>query len=107
MRNLGGLVVSNSGGHRGHQHQRVLHVPANLGTIDVNAFDHVLDVAVAGVRDQGDRMQEVVDDHRLEHVEFEVALRASESNRSGGAVNLSAHHGHGFALGGVHLAGHN
>src|SRR2546426_380743 len=37
-------------------------------------------------------MQEVVDDDRLENVEFEVALRAGESDGSGGAVYLHADH---------------
>ena len=53
-------------------------------------FDHELDEAVAGVGDQRDRVQEVVDDHRLEDVELEVALRAGEADGCRRAVNLRA-----------------
>ena len=52
-------------------------------------------------------MQEVVDDHGLEDVEFEVALGPGEAD--GGVVShdLAADHGHGFALGGIDLARHD
>ncbi len=85
---LRGFVVSNFRGQRRDQHQRVLDVPINLGAIHLDSLDHVLDVAMAGVSEQRDRMQEVVDDHRLENIEFEVALRPGESYRSGSAMNL-------------------
>ena len=52
-------------------------------------------------------MQKVVNDYRLKNVELEVALRASESDGGGGAVNLHADHGHSFALRRIHFARHD
>src|SRR3982075_2219683 len=86
--NLGGLVVSNLRSQRCHQHQGVLHIPIHLGAINLDAFDHVLDVSVARVCDQRDGVEEVVNDHRLENVKLEITLRASESDRSSCAMNL-------------------
>src|ERR1700720_2214367 len=96
MGDLRGRVVSHLRRERGYEHERVLHVPVQFGAIDLNAFDHVLHVSVAGVGDQGDGMQEVVNNHRLVNVKLEIALRACESYRSGCTVNLDAYHGHGF-----------
>ncbi len=107
MGDLRGLVVSHLRRQRGYEHQRVLHVPVQFGAIDLNAFDHVLHVSVAGICDQGDGMQEVVNHHRLVNVELEIPLRACESYRSGCPVNLNAYHGHGFRLCRVHLARHD
>ena len=80
---------------------------STLGAVDFDALDHVLDVAVAGVGDERDRVQEVVNDDRLVDVEFKVALRSGESDGGGCAVDLHADHGHGFALRGIHFAGHD
>ena len=54
MRYLGGLVVSDFRREGRHQHQVVLHVLVHLGAIDLNAFEHVFDIAVAGVGDECD-----------------------------------------------------
>ena len=62
---------------------------------------------MTGVRDQRDGMQEVVNHHRLKNVEFEITLRAGESDGGGGAVNLHADHGHSFALRRIHFARHD
>ena len=51
---LGSFVIADFRCEHGHQHERVLYVPINLGLIDLDAFDHVLDVAVASIRDQSD-----------------------------------------------------
>ena len=56
VRYLRGLVVSHFRSQRRDQHQRILHIPVHLGAIDFDAFDHVLDIAVAGVGDQSDRV---------------------------------------------------
>src|SRR5437868_3469138 len=68
---------------------------------------HLLDVAVARICDQSDRMQEVVNDYGLEHIELEVALRAGKSDGGRCTMNLYAHHGHSIARRGVYLAGHD
>src|SRR5579863_7993976 len=72
--NLRSLVVANFRSERRNQHERVLYIPINFSPVDLNSVDHVLDIAVACVCDQSDRMQEIVDDHRFENVEFKVAL---------------------------------
>ena len=52
-----------------------------IGTAIAQAFaDQGIEVAVAGVGDERDRVQEVVDDHRLEHVELEMSLAAQEKD---------------------------
>src|SRR3984957_10709836 len=107
MGDLRGLVVSNLGGERGDQHQRILDVPLHFGAVDLEALEHVFDITVAGVGDERDRVQKVVDNYRLEHVEFEVTLRAGESDGGSCAVNLYADHSHGFALRRIDLAGHD
>src|ERR1700689_3135256 len=107
MGDLRGFVVADFGSQRGYQHQRVLDVPVDFRAIDFDAFDHVLDVAVAGVCNQRDRLQEVVNDDWLEDVKFEVALGAGESDGGSCSVDLHADHSHGFALRGVDFAGHD
>ena len=62
---------------------------------------------MAGVGDQRDRVQEVVNHYRLVDVEFEVALGAGESDGGGGAVDLHADHGHGLGLRGIDFTGHD
>ena len=52
-------------------------------------------------------MQEVVDDHGLEDVELEVALRSGEAHGCRCAMNLGAHHGHRFRLRRIHFARHD
>jgi hypothetical protein len=67
----------------------------------------VLTERPAGIGEQPHGVQDVVDDHRLAHVELEVAPAAGHGH--GGVVphHLDADHDHGLALGGVDLAGHD
>ncbi len=104
---LGGFVVAHFRRQGGYEHQGILYVPIDFAAINFDTVDHVFDVAVAGVGDEGDRMQEVVDDDRLVDVEFEVTLRTGEADGCGCAVNLDANHGHGLALRGIYFAGHD
>ena len=59
------------------------------------------------VSQQANRLQEVVNAHRHKHVQFKVALGSSHTNCHIVTHYLYRNHGHGFALGGVHLTGHN
>ena len=52
-------------------------------------------------------MQEIVDHHRLEDIQLEIALRAGEGDGGVVAVDLHGDHGHGFALRGIDFAGHD
>ena len=52
-------------------------------------------------------MQEIVNHHRLKHVQFKVALAPTHGDGSVVAHHLTADHGHGFGLGWVDLAGHD
>src|SRR3712207_9122820 len=60
--------------------------------------------AVADVMEQADGVQEVVDHHRVEDVELEVALRSGETDGRVVAEDLHGHHRHRLALRRVHLA---
>ena len=82
---LGGVVVADVRVERGDEHQRVVRrarrsAPRSASTPSIaNSRKRV-----AGVGEQVDRVQEVEDHHRLEHVELEVALRAGDAD--GGVV---------------------
>lgn len=52
-------------------------------------------------------MQDVLDDHGSENVEFEVTIGATDSDSSLVAHNLAADHSQSFTLSGVDLSGHD
>ena len=62
---------------------------------------------IHGVRKQTRRLQEVIDRHRQEHIELEVALRRRDADSRIVAHDLHGHHRDGLALRGVDLAGHD
>ena len=67
-------------------------------------------VLVEGHHDLGQQsggLQEVVGADGHEHVQLEVALRGRHADRHIVAHHLHRDHGHGLALGGVDLAGHD
>ena len=78
LRDLGGLVVADMRAQRSHQHQRALKVMLDLGAIRLDPVNAVLREEHRGIREQRDRMEQVVNDNRLEDVELEVALRACD-----------------------------
>ena len=104
---FGGFVVADLGADRGDQHQRVLHILIDALAIQGNSANHVVDEPARGVVQQRDRMQEVVDQHRLENVQLEISLGAGEGDGGVVSVDLHGDHGHGFALRGIHFAGHD
>ena len=59
------------------------------------------------VRQQPGGLQEVVGAYGHEHVQLEVALGGRHADGHVVAHDLHGHHGHGLALGGVDLAGHD
>src|SRR5579863_3773839 len=63
--------------------------------------------AVAAVADQAGAVEEVVNDHRLEDIQLEVAGRAADIDGHVIPEYLSGDHREGFALRWVHLPGHD
>ena len=80
---------------------------ANLRAIHFDAVGAVLDKAVAGIGKQFDRMQVVENHYGLEDVKLKIALRAGKADGGVVAHHLHSDHGQGFALRGIHLAGHD
>ena len=75
--------------------------------VRLQAGDAMLVEVAAAVGEQADGLQQVVDDHRLEHVELQVALAGGEGNRAVVAHDLAGQHRQRLALGRVDLAGHD
>ena len=110
MRLLGDLrrhVVADVVVQRGHEHQRVLEVVADGGEVWLHAVDTLRPEGAAGVREQARAVQEVVDHHRLVHVELEVALAATDGDGRVVAHDLTADHRHRFGLRRVDLSRHD
>ena len=92
---------------RRYEHQRILDVAIDLIAIRFDSIDTVLAKRVARVRQQHHRVQEIVNDERLENVELEIALRSRDRNRRVVADHLNANHRHRFALGWIDFTGHD
>mmetsp|Transcript_23001 Transcript_23001/g.39505 ORF Transcript_23001/g.39505 Transcript_23001/m.39505 type:complete len:298 (+) Transcript_23001:194-1087(+) len=104
---LGGLVVADLGVEGGDEHEGVVEVLLDGAEVGLDAV-HAVDLEhVASVREQVARVDEVVDDQRLENVELEVALHASAGDGAVVADHLAANHRHRLRLGRVHLPGHD
>ena len=54
-----------------------------------------------------DGVQKIENHHRLEDVELEISLGAGEADGGVIAHHLHGNHGDGFALRGIHFAGHD
>ena len=87
LRDLRRRVVADERRERRHQHERVAHVARDRLAVRLDADDAVLAEAVAGVGEQIDALEEIVDEHRLEHVELEVPARAGDAD-----ADVVAHH---------------
>src|SRR6516225_11081013 len=104
---FGSIVVADFGGEGGDEHEGIVDVVFDGLAIDLDADDAVVDEAIHGVREKLDRVEIVEDHDGLVDVEFEVTLRAGYADGGVVAHNLNGNHGHGFALGGIHLARHD
>src|SRR5690606_17464092 len=105
--NGGGLVVADVRVECGDEHQAAGEVGVDLSAVDGQTGEAVVRKAPHRVGEQPRAVEEIVDHHRVEHVQLKVALAGGESD--GGIVShdLDGHHGHGLALGRVDLAGHD
>lgn len=104
---LGRHIVADLGVQARHQHERLLHDAGNLLLVSREAVHQVLLKRPHAVRQQTNRVQEVADDQRLVHVQFELAVHAADGGRHVVAHHLRAHHRQGLGLGRVDLAGHD
>ena len=107
LRDLGGLVIAEVGSERRDQHQRACHQLGDARAIRLDTARAVAFKAACAVAEQPHALQEVVDQHRLVDIEFEIARGASEIDGHIVAEHLTADHGQRFALRRVDLAGHD
>lgn len=77
------------------------------GLVSLEAFDKVLLEALHAIRENAHAVQQVADHQRLEDVQFELAVHATNGSGNVVAHNLGADHGKGLALRGVDLARHD
>src|SRR4030042_4847701 len=85
MRGLGDLarlVVADMRRQRRHQHERLLQMLLDALPVGLDADDAFLAEAVGDVGEQPDGLQHGIGDHRLEHVEVEMALASRQRGRT-------------------------
>ena len=89
------------------QHEAVLEVLGDPLTVRFQSLNAELAEVPGRVGEQGDGVEDVVDDERAEHVQLKVP--AHSTNVDGHIIphHLRAHHRQRLALGRVHLAGHD
>src|SRR5438034_6868037 len=75
--------------------------------VKLDTVDAVFDKSVTGIMQQPHRIQKIVDHHRLENVQFEIALRAGKPNGRVISKDLNRYHRDRLALCRVDLAGHD
>ena len=95
------------GVQRGDEHERIFYIALDDGEVRLDADGAVIVEGMAGVGEEADGVQEIVDDDGFEHIELEVTLRGGDADGGVVAHDLDGDHGEGFGLGGVHLAGHD
>ena len=110
MRRLGdlcSLVISNLGIQRRDQHQRFMQQLRNALLIRRDPIYTMLHERATRVRQQSNRVQQVSDQHRFEYIQLEGTT--CSCNGDGGLIphDLSADHGHSFALRGIHFTWHD
>ena len=84
-----------------------LQVRGHLPGVRLQPGNTVLGEVAAAIGQELNRLQQVVDDHRLEHVELQVALAGGEGDGGVVAQHLAGEHRQRLALGRVDLAGHD
>lgn len=73
FRDLGGVVVPDVRVQGGHQHERVAQMGGDLVASRLDADGAMVVEGHAGISQQAYGLQEVVNHHRLEHVQLKVA----------------------------------
>ena len=103
----GGVVIADLRRKCRDQHQRAVHQFFDPRLIRLNAGDAIIGEADHGVGDQSNGLQQAVNHHRFEDIEFEMAIRSSNGNGGVVAHDLGADHGQGLGLRGIDFAGHD
>src|SRR2546421_7627819 len=104
---LGGVVVADVWVERGDEHERAVQVLVNARAVEFYPADAEFDEAAAGVLEQADGVEQVVNHHGVEDVQLEVALRTGEAYRRVGTQDLHGDHRQGLRLRRVDLARHD
>lgn len=104
---LGGLVIADFGGEGGDEHQGIVDVVLDLRGVGFDALDAVGHETVAGVGEEFDGVEIVENHHRLEDIQFKVALRAGKADGGVIAHDLHGDHGESFGLRGIYFARHD
>ena len=104
---LGGVVVADVRVECRDEHERVVQVLVNARAVKLYPFDAEFDEAAAGVLQQPDGVEQVVNHHGVEDVQLEVPLRACEAYRRVVTQDLHGDHRQRLRLRGVDLARHD
>ena len=102
-----GLLIPDMGVEGRDQHQRVVQILSNALWDRLQAIDAMVMKGIDHIRQQGNRLEEVVDDHRLEHIKLEIALAGGKADGAVVAEDLAGDHGESLCLGRVDLARHD
>jgi hypothetical protein len=100
-------VVSHSAVQTSDQHQTLIQDSVDPLLVGFNSNDTVLGETLRAVSEQSNALEQVLDQDRLEHVEFELTVRSSDRNGSVVSNDLCGDHGQSLALSRVDLSGHD
>jgi len=81
-----------------HQHQRFIHQFADTLLVGFDVHHAIVGETHACIGDEADGLQHVINNHRLEHIKFEMAVGTGDGHRHVVAHYLSAHHRHRFRI---------
>ena len=90
-----------------HKHERVVEVLADPLFVGLNSLGAAIVKRTSALRQQLNRLQNIVENNRFIDVELEVALGAGEGDRVIVAEYFYRDHGQRLALGRIDLPGHN
>src|ERR1043165_2809691 len=104
---LGGAVVADVGGEGGDEHEGAVELAVDLGAVGGDAAGAVGVEGAAGIAEEAEGLEDGVGDEGFVDVELEVAGGGAEGDGEVVGEDAGADHGHGLALGGGDLAGHD
>ena len=107
LRDVCSGVVANVRVESGDEHETLIEKFINAIAVGLNASNAVEVEGFTGIGEEGSRVQDVLNDHRLEHIELEVARHATNADGRVVTHNLGADHSNSLALSRVNLARHD
>ncbi len=107
MRHLGGPVIADVRAQGRHQHQRFVEQFIDPFPVGLDPGYQVVGKTHDRVGKKPDGLEQAVYHHRFEHIEFKISLGPGKAHRDVIADDPCDHHGHGLALGGIHLSRHD